>query len=212
MKKTQLAKLGLTLGLVGAVGVGGTMALLSAQSKTVTNTFTVGKGLHDSDITLDEAKVDPNTGKEITGEGKARVQENTYNNLEQGAELDKDPTVSIKNSAADCYVFVKIEGIDEKYYDVTRDENWIETTESNVYVYSTDNEKATVVSGGLTDGSGLVFNGVKIKNNAPLFTDIDGNGEWEKANLPQIVVKACAVQANNVTYEEALASATFAQQ
>lgn len=211
MKKRQLAKLGLTLGLVGAVGVGGTMALLSAKSKTVTNTFTVGKGLHDSDITLDEAKVDSNTGKKITGEGKARVQENTYNNLEQGAVLDKDPTVSIKNTAADCYVFVKIEGIDERYYNVTRDENWIETTKSNVYVYSTDETNATVVSGGLADGAGLVFDGVKIQDNAPLFTDENQDGNYEKANLPQIVVKACAVQANNVTYEQALAAATFAQ-
>lgn len=211
MKKTQLAKLGLTLGLVGAVGVGGTMALLSAQSKTVTNTFTVGKGLHDSDITLDEAKVNPDTGKEIKGEGAERVQKNEYKNLEQGAELDKDPTVSIKTTAADCYVFVKIEGIDDKYYNVTRDENWIETTESNVYVYSTDKTNATVVSGGLTEGAGLVFDGVKIKDNAPLYTDNDEDGTYEAVSLPEIVVKACAVQANNVTYEDALAAATFAQ-
>lgn len=207
MKKTQLAKLGLTLGLVGAVGVGGTMALLSAQSETVTNTFTVGKGLHDSDITLNEAKVDSETGKEIVG--AERVQTNEYKNLEQGAELDKDPTVSIKNTAADCYVFVKIEGIDDKYYNVTRDENWIETTESNVYVYSTDKTNATVVSGGLAGDAGLVFDGVKIKDNAPLFEQ--KGEEWVEKILPPIVVKACAVQANNVTYEQALAAATFAQ-
>ena len=55
MKKRQLAKLGLTLGLVGAVGVGGTMALLSAKSNTVTNTFAAGNGIDaQKDITLFE--------------------------------------------------------------------------------------------------------------------------------------------------------------
>ncbi len=285
MKKRQLATLGLTLGLVGAVGVGGTMALLSAQSETVTNTFTVGKGLHDSDITLNEAKVDSETGKEIVG--AERVQTNEYKNLEQGVELDKDPTVSIKNTAADCYVFVKIDGLKDsngtdpsKYYDVTIDKNWIAATTKglsglteeekkdleaklkNVYVYDknqdgvitkegdvvsgglsattkglsglTEEEKkdleaklknvyvydknqdgvitkeGDVVSGGLSGNAGLVFNGVTIKKDAPLYTYNDKNKTWEKADLPQIVVKACAVQANNVNgYTDALKAVTF---
>lgn len=208
MKKRQLATLGLTLGLVGAVGVGGTMALLSAQSNRVENTFKVGKGLHDSDITLDEAQVDEK-GKEIVG--AARVQKNDYKNLEQGAELDKDPTVSIKNTAADCYVFVTIDGLDAQYYDVTIDENWIETTREGVYAYNTDEDKTKgdVVSGGLAGDAGLVFDGVKIKDAAPLFEQ--KGEEWVEKTLPPIVVKACAVQANNVTYEQALAAATFAQ-
>ena len=237
MKKTQLAKLGLTLGLVGAVGVGGTMALLSAQSETVTNTFTVGKGLHDSDITLNEAKVDSETGKEIVG--AERVQTNEYKNLEQGVELDKDPTVSIKNTAADCYVFVKIDGLKDsngtdpsKYYDVTIDKNWIAATTKglsglteeekkdleaklkNVYVYDKNQDgvitkEGDVVSGGLSDNAGLVFNGVTIKKDAPLYTQENPNAEWVRATLPEIVVKACAVQAKNVEYVDALKAVKF---
>lgn len=237
MKKRQLATLGLTLGLVGAVGVGGTMALLSAQSETVTNTFTVGKGLHDSDITLNEAKVDSETGKEIVG--AERVQTNEYKNLEQGVELDKDPTVSIKNTAADCYVFVKIDGLKDsngtdpsKYYDVTIDKNWIAATTKglsglteeekkdleaklkNVYVYDKNQDgvitkEGDVVSGGLSDNAGLVFNGVTIKKDAPLYTQENPNAEWVRATLPEIVVKACAVQAKNVEYVDALKAVKF---
>lgn len=209
MKKKQIAKLAVTLGLVGAVGVGGTLAALTAQSEAVTNTFTVGKGLHNSDIKLDEAKVDPNTGEEIPG--AERVQTNTYNNLEQGAELDKDPTVTIQSTAADCYVFVEITGLDNKYYDVTIDENWVQTApNSNVYAYRSNSTstEGTVVTGGLQDEAGLVFDGVKIKDDAPLYTGSDEEG-WTAASLPKIVVKACAVQASNNTYEAALAAATF---
>lgn len=239
MKKRQLATLGLTLGLVGAVGVGGTMALLSAKSETVTNTFTVGKGLHDSDITLNEAKVDPETGEEIVGDGAERVQTNEYKNLEQGVELDKDPTVYIKNTAADCYVFVKIDGLKDsngtdpsKYYDVTIDKNWIAATTKglsglteeekkdleaklkNVYVYDKNQDgvitkEGDVVSGGLSDNAGLVFNGVTIKKDAPLYTQENPNAEWVRATLPEIVVKACAVQAKNVEYVDALKAVKF---
>lgn len=210
MKKRQLAKLGITLGLVAAVGVGGTLALLSAQSEVVTNTFTVGKGLHDTDITLDEAEVDPNTGKEIP-EGE-RVQSNSYLNLEQGAKLDKDPTVTITNTAADCYVFVEITGLDETYYDVKIDENWVKTSRDNIWAYRADNisEVGTIVRGGLQGDLGLVFDGVKIQDKAPLYTGNDEDG-WTSAKLPNIVVKACAVQANNNTYTDALAAATFAE-
>lgn len=208
MKKKKIAKLAVTLGLVGAVGVGGTLAALTAQSEAVTNTFAVGKGLHNTDIKLDEAPVNPETGKEVSGE---RVQTNTYKNLEQGAELDKDPTVTIKATAADCYVFVEITGLDSRYYDVTIDENWVQTApNSNIYAYRSDSESAvgTVVSGGLQGEAGLVFDGVDIKDDAPLYTGNDTDG-WTAAALPQIVVKACAVQASNNTYEAALAAATF---
>ena len=108
MKRNKVAKLMVVAALVGAIGIGGSLALLTARSEAVTNTFTVGKGLHDTDITLDEAQVNEN-GEEI--DGAERVQKNTYQNLEQGDGLDKDPTVTIKDTAADCYVFVLVDGL-----------------------------------------------------------------------------------------------------
>ncbi len=108
MKRNKVAKLMVVAALVGAIGIGGSLALLTARSEAVTNTFTVGKGLHDTDITLDEAQVNEN-GEEI--DRAERVQKNTYQNLEQGDGLDKDPTVTIKDTAADCYVFVLVDGL-----------------------------------------------------------------------------------------------------
>lgn len=136
-------------------------------------------------------------------------------------------------------MFVKIDGLKASngtdpspYYDVTIDENWIPaTTEGlsnlteeeikdleakleNVYVYDknqddTITKEDDVVSGGLSGNAGLVFDGVEIKEDAPLYTQEEPNAEWVKATLPEIVVKACAVQANNVEYVDALKAVKF---
>lgn len=206
MKKKQVRNLVLSLALVGAIGGGATLALLTAQSETVTNTFTVGKGLHDKDITLDEAPVDSTTGQKKDG---PRVQENTYKDLEQGDVLDKDPSVTIAHTAADCYVFVQISNlIDSPYYSATIKDCWKPVEEKeNVYVYS-DANGPKVVSGGLTTTAGNVFDGLTIKDDAPLYTVNDG--VVSQVELPKIIVKACAVQATNSDYEkDVLPNVTF---
>lgn len=59
MKRKNMATMVTCIALVGAVAVGGTLALLSQGSNTVTNTFTVGKGYNQDtpDLSLDEAPV-----------------------------------------------------------------------------------------------------------------------------------------------------------
>lgn len=215
MKRNKVVKLMAVVALVGAVGVGGSLALLQAQSETVTNTFVVGKGLHENDINLDEAEVNPETGVAVNPE--KRVTTNTYKNLEQGIHVDKDPTVTIDTEAANCYVFALVDGIkDSPYYDVTIDSNWIKADRTDLnsgnkqlYVYSTDGKTPAVVAGGLSGESGLVFNGVKIKDDAPLYVENGESEDFEKANLPQIVVKACAVQSTGIDYQEALSKVKF---
>lgn len=122
MKKRQLAKLGLTLGLVGAVGVGGTMALLSAKSNTVTNTFAAGNGIDAAkDITLfehdpyrgeegykDDSKNMFNDGTSTGTEDWIDVNGVNYKDLEPNMVLAKDPTVQISKGTADCYLFAKV--------------------------------------------------------------------------------------------------------
>ena len=172
--------------------------------------------MHDTDITLNEAPVNPATGKEIAGE---RVQTNTYQNLEQGSELDKDPSVTIKNSAADCYVFVEVSNLKNNtaIYDVTIDNNWMKvdsksTATTDVYVYTTNGTDPAIVSGGLTTANGIVFDGVSIKDDAVLFDEVVENGVvtgYTAKTLSPIVLKACAVQANNTTYAEALNEVAF---
>jgi len=72
--------------LLVAVSVGGTVAYLTAQTTTVTNTFTESK----VNITLTET----------TGE--------TYK-MVPGADIAKDPRVNVLANSEACWVFVKIE-------------------------------------------------------------------------------------------------------
>ncbi len=117
MKRKNMISMVTSLALVGVVAVGGTLALLSRQSNDVTNTFTVGQGYKDGDLSLDEAKVMQVT----TGDGignyvetdEARQEENAYTNLVEDAVLAKDPQFHID---ADCdvatsWVVAKISGV-----------------------------------------------------------------------------------------------------
>ncbi len=151
---------------------------LTARSEAVTNTFTVGKGLHDTDITLDEAQVNEN-GEEI--DGAERVQKNTYQNLEQGDGSDKDPTVTIKDTAADCYVFVLVDGLKKNtsIYDVDIKKSWMKVEgipkeiqdqvpdTADLYVYKADQSTPTVVRGGLTAEKELFLTELRLKMTQP---------------------------------------------
>ena len=118
MKKKTIALL-LVLMMVFGVSVGGTVAYLM-DTKTVTNTFTIGNVT----ITLDESLVTPygelakyvekNDGsKEIValadGETeKTSVTANSYK-LIPGHTYTKDPTIHVGSTSEDCWLFVKIE-------------------------------------------------------------------------------------------------------
>lgn len=82
-KKTLALVLALTLVVVGVVS--GTLAWLTAESETVTNTFTT------SDIKVEL--------KESTG--------NEYKMI-PGYTIEKDPVVWVKNGSEECWLFVKL--------------------------------------------------------------------------------------------------------
>ena len=136
MTKKRFATLATCIALVGAVAVGGTLALLSAQSNDVTNTFTVGKGYDQNDpnpdFYLDEAKVAQVTeGDNIGGYAETaapRVEENTYANIVENAYLAKDPQFHISDDCevAQSWIVAKISGFNAtpsatilKFTDVT---------------------------------------------------------------------------------------------
>ena len=105
MKNAKIRRILLLLAcavLLVSLSVGATLAYLTS-TKTVTNTFTVGK----VDIKLDEAPVDPETGK-----AKADVARTETGNTEvvmvPGRLIDKDPTVTVLKGSEDCYVRVKV--------------------------------------------------------------------------------------------------------
>lgn len=114
MKKRTVALLCAAVMLLGVV-FGGTMALLSHSSTPLTNTFTTA----DIDLTLEEE----------TGENYI---------MAPGAVLDKDPTVTVVDGSASCWLFVKVKELnnapveigDEKVTPVTWvvDSGWTEIT------------------------------------------------------------------------------------
>ncbi|MCD8365869.1 MAG: hypothetical protein LUC83_08700 [Clostridiales bacterium] len=85
------------LAVIAVFAVSPTLAWLSATTTPVVNYFSGGAIA----LTLDEAPVD--TDGQATG--GARVQENHYKYM-AGAELDKDPTVTVLANSEDCYVYV----------------------------------------------------------------------------------------------------------
>lgn len=162
MTKKRIATMATCIALVGAVAVGGTLALLSAQSNDVTNTFTVGKAYDQNDpnpdFYLDEAKVAQVTeGDNIGGYAETanpRVESNEYANIVENAYLAKDPQFHISDDCevARSWIVAKISGFNAtpgattlKFTDVTDetvdgvvDGAWlkVEKTKEGAYTYT----------------------------------------------------------------------------
>lgn len=124
--------------LTAVLAVGGTLAYLTSQTDTVTNTFSVGQVT----ITLDEAPVDL-YGDVVAGD---RVTQNSYK-LIPGHNYAKDPTVHVAAGSEQCWLFVKvtnaISGIeantaeDPTIAKQMTDNGWVEVTgETGVYAYN----------------------------------------------------------------------------
>lgn len=143
VKKAIIAALCAGTLVVGSVA--GTMAYLT-DTKTVTNTFTVGNVA----ITLDETDVDINGVQEDT----TRVTENQYK-LMPGHSYTKDPKIHVASDSEDCYLFVKvaneitnIEGDTTVAHQMAA-KGWVavEGAPAGVYVYTEDNALAVVAGG-----------------------------------------------------------------
>lgn len=118
MKRKNVISMVTSLALVGVVAVGGTLALLSTPSNSVTNTFTIGDGYDENALTLDEAPVaQVTTGTDNFGgydaTGGERVKKNDYLNLVADTTLDKDPTFHLAAGSPDSWIIAKVEGVDE---------------------------------------------------------------------------------------------------
>lgn len=232
MKKKQFVQLGVTLGLVAAVGVGGTLAALTAKTNVVTNTFTVGNNITKDNIRLDEAKMQNLTGggeaQRVTDDGNwdyapvvnytqegNRVLENKYIGLQPKDDIFKDPTVTLEGEFADCYVFINVNGL-QKFADTY-----------GITVDNTNNhlgkewKKVNSADGKGLDGIYYYSEGSASENTnyAVLTTNtMDKSLEiFESLNVADneqvftdglandsIQIVACAVQATNVETEEAV--------
>lgn len=164
-KKLMMA---LSLVLVAAMSIGGTIAYLTAQTEAVTNTFTIGN----ITMTLDEAALNDDGTENAAAE---RVTANTYK-IVPGATIVKDPTVHIGANSEPCYVYVCINDelnatvANSAAYDI--DDAWVLVTgTTNIYRYNevvgTSNVKQD-----LEVFDGVTFNGTAI--NATNYQSLSG--------------------------------------
>ena len=139
MKLKQILAIVLSVALVACISVAATVAYLTSADEVV-NTFTIGR----VDITLDEENVDnkPDSSPD-------RDKKNEYQ-LFPGKEYKKDPTVHVKATSEECYLFVKVENGIKEIESTAADYESIEaqilnngwklvTGETNVY-YTTHNK------------------------------------------------------------------------
>lgn len=237
MTKKKIMMAAMSAGLVAVVGVGGTLAYLSAQTDAVTNVFTVGTGYETIDdktgIYLDEAKVDPATGEVSTTERVSNVKQ-TYPDLMPGDTKQKDPTVYFVDGSVKSYVFVKVDGTAKaaqnhlliqaaawntedwkKIYDINKNEVALtDTTGDGYYIYC----------GAYADSNFVIDRedeNIKLTTLGDVFDSITfedvNNEEFNKVspafNDTAITVSACAVQAadDGTDWEDAFADANFAE-
>ena len=106
--KTLVLALAVML-IVGAT-IGGTVAWLTAQTPSVTNTFTVG----DINIELTES-------------------ENLNLKMVPGNTITKDPKVTVKAGSEACWLFVKVEesSVLDTYITYTVDSGWTQLKDAN---------------------------------------------------------------------------------
>lgn len=211
MKKKQIAQLGVTLGLVAAVGVGGTLAILSQTTGPVVNTFAVGDGITQNDVTIDETNVEADGWDGEMSETE-RDMANNYE-IMPGVSLVKDPQVHITANAADCYVFVNVHNADAFadelgntnviFDDFGANGQWVKLYPDSegydgIYYYkgSAGESTGTKVSvGNVAFNSPKVFTGITLNKDADVYRP-DGTA---KTDLPKIQVKAAAVQATELS-------------
>lgn len=185
----------LILALVLAVGcvVGGTLAWLTAQSDTVTNTFTT------SNITV---KLEETTGAEYK--------------MIPGYELEKDPKAWVVAGSEDCYLFVELDWANNTYTsgETTKSYlNWaiadgwtLVPGETNVY-YRTVTSAQMSSDEGRTNaypilaGNKVTVSGDITKEQMNAFTD---------ATLPKLTITAYASQLHKNANEEFTAQQAWA--
>ena len=98
--RIQVITIAVSLMLVAAIAIGGTVAWLVDTTESVTNTFTFG----DIDITLKETKATDSTVLDADNQ----EQKNEYANLVPGKKVPKNPTVTFLKDSVACYVFIKV--------------------------------------------------------------------------------------------------------
>ena len=199
-------KLVTTLGavaLLGAIGVGSTLAYLTDTTGTVTNTFTVGNvtfdddnevgsGLRESDVIRDK------DGNYVDNDGDNTwtVITNDYTSLVAGETVYKDPTVVMGSDSEVAWVFAQITNTnDAAFANIAWSEDWVKVDSLSTDAAVVYAKETTIAA----SESSTIFTSVTLSK------DITG-----ETVIPQIEVKAFAIQAAGFdSYTDALDQVKF---
>lgn len=199
MKKKTLT-IAIALVLVVALAVGATYALLTADTKAVTNTFVAGKLTNDEHaLTLKEHDVKQNAdGSYALDKANPAKEGNTvkYDAIVPGTTIAKDPTVTVQNLTGDAYLYIVVK----------------DTVNNAVLIHSVDATKWTKIGENTTDGTVLYKYALgkvgaeetKTPLNVGVLTDNRLTAAaklTEGAALGEIIVNAYLVQAVGTTNE-----------
>lgn len=209
MKRKNMISMVTSLALVGVVAVGGTLALLSTPSNSVTNTFTIGDGYDENALTLDEAPVaQVTTGTDNFGgydaTGGERVKKNDYLNLVADTTLDKDPTFHLAADSPDSWIIAKVEGVDAlKQKNITingelpSDYGWLKldtaTYEATPIASYADLEDGYYVTKAVVGGNG---------HSDDLFEQLKVGPNVVRDDLADIVISGVAVESVTGTWAQ----------
>lgn len=128
MKRKNMISMVTSLALVGVVAVGGTLALLSAQSNHVKNTFTVGNNYPDSALELKEAKVEQAVdGSYVAAKPEVRVAENDYKQLVSNTTLAKDPTFTLATGSPTSWIVAYVGDVDPLFTQDGKESEFVAT-------------------------------------------------------------------------------------
>ena len=172
MKNTTKKVLAIALAVVLLVGVviGGTMAWFTDKTQVIENTFTVGN----IDIELEETDSDQDQDPD----------KNAYKMI-PGWTITKDPVATVLENSEDCYLFVKLDKVNDfdKYMTYEMADGWTEL-ETGVYYRE--------VTTGDADQEFQI-----IKNNTVTVKDTVTKGDMDAltaTTYPKLNVTAYAVQ------------------
>lgn len=211
IRRKNMIKMTLAIGLVAVIGAGATLAYLTDTTDKVKNTFVIGNGI---DIDLLETKYGEDVKTVVDDEN---FKENIYDGLLPSDSVTKDPTVKVHKDSSDCYVFMRVSGIDDleaadpnegrvSDFEVTVHDgiNWKkaepidENKKDGIYVYVFDPTKGDKVIPKQADNLELEELSIDVKY-------LEGaDGTTPAKGLAPIEVEACAIQAKGLDYEKAL--------
>lgn len=210
MEKKKIAGMAVALSLAAIVGTGATLAYMSDQTETLTNTFTfTDKNIG---IKLDEAKIDKNNQAVATDERVQAGSIQAYQNIEPNMLMDKDPTVTVAANSIRCNVFVSVknENAEDILKIVDLDSNsWKKVDPATYELQAADSTTAYYLYVGAkatgTPEQGDQFSVIETTETDPVvledvFNKVQAGEEIGKNTVMKpIVIQAAAVQADSVT-------------